>query len=153
MPVQGESRKYHKKHLFRMEIEGIPVSYWTTCSEIKAVVEVVEQHEGGNSEVADKSPGKVSYPNVTLTRGVTKNKDAFDWYGQVHNAADGTGEPDDSIKRNPVLVEVDRKGNTLRRITLNGAWPCEFGAGDWDGKASENVMESLTLCYQNFTIG
>ena len=45
-----------------------------------------------------------------------------------------------------------RQRATLRRWRLTGAWPVKFVAGEWDNNADENVIESVTLTYDVFTL-
>jgi hypothetical protein len=46
-------------------------------------------------------------------------------------------------------VEV---GRLLAHPPLSRAWPVQFGAGDWDNEADENVIESVTLTYDFFEL-
>ena len=150
MPVQGEPRRYDKKFLFAVEIAGLEVAHFETMSELSAEVGVVEQHEGGKSNVADQSPGKVKFNTVTLTIGSTDNTELYDWWLQVIDAASNSGEVDESYKRTVNLVQKDRNGSEKRRHKLFKAWPMKYIAGEWDAKAEENVIESVELTFLRF---
>ena len=49
-------------------------------------------------------------------------------------------------------MQQDRDGSPLRRWSLSGAWPVKFVAGAWDNESDENVIESVTLTYDFFTM-
>jgi phage tail-like protein len=150
MGVVGTPRSYDKKFLFAIEIDGLDVAWFETCSSLEAEIGVVEQHEGGGINVADQSPGKVKFPAVTLTVGATDNQELYNWWLQVIDAAADTGEPDDTYKKQAAIVQKDRDGTEKRRHTLYKAWPSKYKAGEWDAKAEENVIEEITLTYLRF---
>ena len=57
-----------------------------------------------------------------------------------------------NYKRNLDIVQQDRDGLTLRRWSLSLSWPVKFVAGEWDNESDENVIESVTLTYDFFTL-
>lgn len=148
MAVQGTPRNYDKKFLFGIEIDGLEVGWFESCSSLEAEIGVVEQHEGGTINVADQSPGKLKFSAVTLKIGATDNDDLYQWWLQVIDAAANSGEPDDGYKKNVSIVQKDRDGSEKRRHNLYEAWPSKFVFGEWDAKAEENVMEEVTLTFK-----
>lgn len=151
MAVIGTPRSFHKKFKFVIEIDSVASSGFQKCSELSSEVAKVEYSEGGTL-IPDKSPGRVSFPDVTLERGATKDEDLFKWYKDVANIAANAGLVDAKYKRNLDIVQQDRDGKTLRRWRLFNAWPCAFKAGEWDNEADENVIESVTLTYDYFDL-
>ncbi len=149
MPVIGTPRSYHKKFKFIVEIDGLTYAGFQKCSELSADVAKIEHHEGG-SLIPHKSPGRVTFSDVTLERGATKDEELFTWFKQVANVAANSGLVDDQYKRNGDVVQQDRDGKTLRRWKLAKAWPTKFVAGEWDNDADENVIEKMTLTYDFF---
>ncbi len=145
MAIVGVQRSFYRKFKYVVEIAGVAYAGFTTCSEIRVVAAVVEQWEGG-SLTADKAPGRVTCPNVTLARGATADRDLWLWMQQVVGADAMVIEPDHI--RTVDIVQQDRRGFELKRWTLVGAWPTEFKAGDWDNGADENVMEEVVLAYR-----
>lgn len=150
MAVTGNPRRYDKKFLWAVEIAGLEVAWFETCSELSSEIGVVEQHEAGVINVADQSPGKVKFPPITLTIGATDNTELYDWYIQVIDAAANSGEPDDDYKKNVSLVQKERDGTNKKRFNLFEAWPNKYVAGDWDAKAEENVIEQVELTYKRW---
>jgi phage tail-like protein len=151
MPVIGNPRTFHKKFKFIVEIDGVVSAGFQKCSELSVEVANVQYYEGG-SLIPNKSPGRLTFADVTLERGATSDKDLFDWLTQVADAAANAGLNEPAFKRNLDIVQQDRDGSTLRRWSLNGAWPVKFVAGDWDNEADENVIETVTLTYDFFEL-
>lgn len=151
MPILGTPRSYHHKWKFVVEIDGVSSAGFQKCSELSVEVASIEYHEGG-SMIPNKSPGRLKFADVTLERGATKDEDLWDWLSEVADAAANAGLSDPAFKRTVDIVQQDRDGSTLRRWRLFGVWPTKFVAGAWDNESDENVIESVTLTFDYFTL-
>lgn len=149
--VFGSPRKFHKKFKFVVEIDGFASAGFQKCSELSAEIAKVEYNEGGTL-IPDKSPGRVTYTDVTLERGVTVEQDFYDWFVDVADTSANTGSIDPAYKRTVDIIQQDRDGNALRRWRLFNAWPQKFTAGEWDNDADENTIEMLVLTYDLFQL-
>ena len=56
---------------FQLHISGIDLGDFTACSGLGARVEVERRPEGGDDAYARPVPGRITYPNVTLSRRLT----------------------------------------------------------------------------------
>jgi phage tail-like protein len=151
MPVIGTPRTFHKKFKFIVEIDGVASAGFQKCSELSVEVANVQYSEGG-ALIPNKSPGRLTFADVTLERGATEDQDLFDWLSEVADASANAGLNEPEFKRNLDIVQQDRDGSELRRWRLHNAWPVKFVAGDWDNEADENVIESVTLTYDFFEL-
>jgi phage tail-like protein len=151
MAIIGNPRSFHKKFKFIVEIDGVGHAGFQKCSELSVEVANVQYFEGG-SLIPNKSPGRLTYPDVTLERGATQDRDLYDWFQEVATAASGLGLTDAAYKRGLDIVQQDRDGSTLRRWSLSRAWPVKFVAGEWDNESDENVIEFTTLTYDYFEL-
>lgn len=151
MAVKGTPRSFDKKFAFIVEIEGIKVAKFTTCSELSFELAKVEQFEGG-ALTANKSPGRMVFTDITLERGVAYGDyDLYDWALLTANASKNAGLEDDEYKRPVDIIQLSRMGVPRRRYVLDGAWITKFVASaGWDNNADENVLESITLTYDVF---
>jgi phage tail-like protein len=150
MPIIGAPRSFHKRFSFVIESDLANAGF-QKCSELSVEVSSIDYYEGG-SLIPHKSPGRLKFADITLERGATKDQDLFDWMQQVADAAANAGLVESRYKRNVDIVQQDRDGSTLRRWSIAGAWPVKFVAGAWDNEADENVIESVTLTYDYFTL-
>ncbi len=73
------------------------------CSELSVEVAKVEYFEGG-SLIPNKSPGRLTFADVTLERGATQDRDLFDWLQDVAITSSGLGLVDPYYKRNLDVV-------------------------------------------------
>jgi phage tail-like protein len=151
MAVIGNPRSFHKRFKFVVEADQVSSTGFQKCSELSVEAANVQYFEGG-SLIPNKSPGRLTFSDVTLERGATQDQDLFSWFQDVAITSSGFGFPDIDYKRNLDIVQQDRDGSTLRRWSITGAWPVKFVAGEWDNESDENVIESLTLTYDFFEL-
>lgn len=149
MPVIGQSRSFHKKFKFVVEIDSFTYSGFRKCGALESETAVIEQYEGG-ALIPNKSLGRVKFADIMLERGATQDQDMFTWYKQVSNIAANSGLVDEAYKRNVAIRQQDRDGKTLRVWKVKKAFPSKFTAGEWDNDADENVIENITLTYDFF---
>lgn len=67
-------------YLFFVELEGLMVGLFTECSGIEAERKVEEIEEGGVNNYTHKLPGRVKYSNIILKRGLSLNRQLWDWF-------------------------------------------------------------------------
>jgi len=149
MSILGAPKTYHHRYRYIVEIDDFARAAFTKCSALEAEVGKVETWEGG-ALTAHKEPGRVTYSDVTLERGVTEDQDCYSWFKQVIAAYKDTGLVAPEFYRNLDIVQQDRAGNEVRRWSLEEAWPVKFVAGEWDNEADESVIEMLTLTFRLF---
>ncbi len=151
MPIIGKPRTFHKQFRFIVEIDSVAYAGYQSCSELTSEIAETQYFEGGSS-IPNKSPGRMTFSDVTLTRAaITGDSDMYLWHQQVSEAAANAGLAEPEFKRNLDIVQQDIDGRTVRRWRLFAAWPKTFTGGSWDNESDDNVMESVTLAFDYFT--
>lgn len=111
-----------------------------------------------------KYAGLSRYEPVILKRGVTKNRDLYDWLRLVNEElallvssqelTKDYGKPTRQSEeyRKDVIIEVlDREGEIVKGWYLINAWPSSYKPGDdLDASADQKLVEELTLTYELF---
>lgn len=136
---------YHKKYAFRVEIDGIDVASFRTAGPLKVNIGVVEENEGG-SLAPTKELGKVSFDNVTLSKGKTDSRELWDW---AKSAIEGD---DDAAEKDLAIVQTNRAGEEINRWEILSAKPAGFLAGEWDADAEENIIEEMELSIESYDL-
>ena len=159
--TQVKPRSYHVKFKFLIEDGGFVSAGFNKCSELSVEAAKIAYYEGC-SLISHKSPGRLTYSDITLERGATEDEDMNDWFKTVgvasvtptktQGAGAGSGTKDIDYKRNLSIVQLDRDGETLRRWNIFGAWPTKYVAGEWDNDSDEKVIEMVTLPYDYFEL-
>ena len=144
MPVTGSPRNYHQRFRFRVEIGGLTSAAFQSCSELSAEAATIEQWEGGTT-LAEKRPGRITIPDITLERGATTDLELWNWFKEVSNLVSKSGLVIPEYERSFDIVQLDRDNSVLLRWRVYRAYPNKFVAGAWDNTADENVIQSVTL--------
>jgi phage tail-like protein len=130
---------------FDVQIDGVSVATFTGCSGLTATYEAFEWKEGGDNGTVVHLPGRLSYGNVKLTRGVdTDSGKLAAWFSQ---------QQQQPARRTAVIQLYDGNRSMVTSWKLEGAWPvCYTGptlATGQDGQAV--AVESLELSHQGFS--
>jgi phage tail-like protein len=132
---------------FAVEISGIQEARFTECSGFEAKLDVEEYKEGGLNDYVHKLPGRRSFSNLTLKRGVISSVELWEWLHRVTTKAEKKDE-----KKNMSVVLYNAKADEVLRWNLIGAYPIKWSAPSMQTDQSSVLVESLELAYQEFTI-
>jgi phage tail-like protein len=143
--MAGARRDPFKNYSFLVEIDGIASSAFKSVSGLAAEAEVIEYREGSDPiSSSRKLPGRVRYPNVRLSRGLTTSRDLWDWWETVVN---GTVE-----RRNVAITLLDDSRTPVLRWLLRDAWVAKFEAPELDASANEVAIETLELAHERLEL-
>lgn len=149
MAVLGQVTRFQHKYRFRVRIDDFSHARFQTCSELSVEAAKIEHWEGG-SLIPYKEPGRLTFTDITLERGVTVNRDMYNWFLRVADAVQNGGSIIPRFKKNLDIVQIGRNKSVRRRWTLLNAWPTKFVAGEWSNDDDGVVIESVTLTYDLF---
>jgi len=135
---------WYKKFSFIIEIDGIARAAFVRCSELAVEAANVAYREGGRLH-PHNAPGTVTFPELTLERGVTDDFDLYNWFKDTFDAGAGTGLTTPDLYRTFDIVQLDRSGNEVERYTVYDAYCRRYAAGDWDNDADETRIESVVI--------
>jgi phage tail-like protein len=128
---------------FLVEIDGVASAGFAEADLPAGRIETIEYREGADkTSAARKLPGRVSYENVVLRRGLSGRTDLYDWWRAVRD-----GAPD---RRNVAIVLLDEARQPVQRWLLRDAWPARLAYGALDAAKNEVAIESLELTYESF---
>lgn len=118
---------------------------FTEATGMSRELETVTVVEGGENRFVHKLPGRASYPNLILKRGMMMDTALRDWFHAAIYEFD----------INPITVWLkllNDEGEPLQTFTFYKAWPKKWSISDFKSTSSELVIESVELCYQYFEI-
>jgi phage tail-like protein len=135
-----------KNYSFLVEIDGIASSAFKSVSGLAAEAEVIEYREGSDPVSSSrKLPGRVRYPNVRLSRGLTTSRDLWDWWQTV---VDGTVE-----RRNVAITLLDDSRTPVLRWLLREAWVAKFEGPEFDASKNEVAIETIEQAHERLVGG
>ena len=130
---------------FGLEIEGKLAGYFTNVGGIGSESEVVE-HKVVNSETGEtiiqKIPGRLTWTEVTLKRGVTSNIDVWQWRQQVVE-----GKVEDA-RTNCSIIAYNQANEPIARWNFTSAWPSKVTGPDLNSGSAEYMVEEMVIVHE-----
>jgi len=125
---------------------------WTEVSGLSFTVSVVEHQEGGENGFVHKFPGPLSFPNITLTRGVTPNDGFHEWIKSIEPT--GNAPKQRVVPRFNVSINLlsARGTDILRTWTLRDAFPVSWTGPSFTASSDSYLTEQLVLAHHGFTV-
>lgn len=134
---------------FLFEVDGIEIGQFREVNGLSVDVAVETVEEGGENQFVHKLPGRLSWPNITLKRGVIKSDSLFKWLSQT--AGEGYAGNGNKLERRTVaitLVSVD--GTRVREWSLADAFAVKWSGPSFAVTASDNATEELEIAHHGF---
>ena len=134
-------------------VEATPLcrGEFTECDGLEMTVEPKTVREGGNNTKQIHLVGPVSYGNLTLKRGMTRNQDLWKWFSAA------VASPAATAKRRGALagaeiVMADASGAGSVRYRLYDCLPIKLKASPLNAKDGVVAVEEMQIAYSYFTI-
>lgn len=124
---------------FLVEIGGVSYGIFRECSGFGSEVAVVDNAQGG-SLVAQKLPGRVTYPKIVLKWGLTDDEKLYQWH---HDVVQGRIDRKDGS-----IVALDRQAQEVARWNFFSAWPSKWDGPDFNATSDELAIETLELTHE-----
>ena len=130
---------------FLVEIDGIVTAGFSECSGLSSETEVIEYREGNERTLGvRKIPGLTRYGNVTLRRGITTNRDLWDWRQTV---IDGQVSC-----RTVAITLLDESATPVMRWSLREAWIVKIEGPLLRARGNEVAIESIELAHEGLRL-
>jgi phage tail-like protein len=130
----------------------------------KATVKSIPYRENIDNQRFIQVPGLVTYTPITLSRGVTSNRNLYDWYrlvneelallavaGELSRDTQYSPTQEDNFRKDVILEVLDREGTPIKAWYMFNAWPSSYAPGDsLDASSETKLIEEITLTYEMF---
>lgn len=131
----------YKDFRFQVEIDGIASSRFLECTGLGSEVAVIEFREGGDPTAVRKLPGRASFSDITLKRGITESRDLYDWHRSLLQ-----GQID---RRNGQIILLDDAGAEVVRWVFSEAWPRKWEGPELNALSNELAIETFVLACES----
>lgn len=128
---------------FRVEIDGIVRSRFTSVEGMGSEVDVVEEREGSDPRHSHKVPGSVHTHNLVLRWPTDDNRELNDWHQHI---LDGQAD-----RRQGAIVLLDQAGNERVRWNFVAGWPTKWQGPSLNAEGDDLAIETLELTYEGIT--
>jgi phage tail-like protein len=117
------------------------------CDGLEMSMEVKTIREGGNNGRQIRLSGPVAYGQLVLKRGMTKDRDMWDWFDDVSN--------DPSLRASAEVVMFSSAQGTYEeqaRFILSGCLPVKLKAPPLNAKEGLIAIEELQVAYESLVL-
>ncbi len=130
---------------FYVEISGIVTAEFTECSGLDMTREVKEYQEGGTNDFVYKLPGRTSYSNITLRRGITYTRELWDWYM--------AGLYDGKVKRiNFSIILGNGELKKVKQWDVFEAFPVKWSGADLSTETLQVALETIEIAHHGINL-
>jgi phage tail-like protein len=124
---------------------------FTECDGLEMTVEPKTVREGGNNTRQIHLVGPVTYGNLTLKRGMTRNQDLWKWFNAaVASPAAPSGQR--GLLAGAEIVMADSSSQGSVRYQLYDCLPIKLKASPLHAKDGLVAIEEMQIAYSYFTI-
>jgi phage tail-like protein len=117
------------------------------CDGLEMTMEIKTIREGGNNGRQIRLSGPMSYGQLVLKRGMTKDSDLWDWFNDVND--------DPSLRATAEVVmfsSEEGKYEERARFTLTGCVPVKLKAPPLNAKDGLIAIEELQVAYEKLEL-
>jgi phage tail-like protein len=134
---------------FLVKIDGQEIGHFTEVNGLELSIEVEEVEEGGVNSFVHKLPGRMSWPNITLKRGITQSDNLLAWMQK--SSGDGfTGEGDKVTRSTMGITMLSQSGSPLREWSVEGAIPIKWTGPSFASSDDDAPSEELEIAHHGF---
>lgn len=150
--TSGDSSFYDKgpsTATFLVEVDGNPIGRFTEASGLEVEVEVETYEEGGQNGFVHKFPGRMTWPNLVLKRGVTESDNLMTWLNK--SSGEGFTGAQNKLTRSTMAVTLISAGGTrLRSWNFEGAFPIKWNGPSFATSSDDLPEEELEIAHHGF---
>jgi len=131
---------------FYVEIDGLVEGAFIECSGLKAEREVIKVNEGGANSYSHHLPGRVTYGDLTLRKGVMFSIELWDWF--FEGAQDGYG-----LLRDMTIIQYSSYFNIPARwYNITDAFPTSWEGSSLRTDSNQLSVETITLTFKTLEV-
>lgn len=135
---------------FLFEVDGQTIGRFMEVGGLSVDVSVENIEEGGENGFVHHLPGRMTWPNLTLKRGVTQSDNLFAWMRKSSGeqfAANGNK----LTRSTGAITLISNTRTRLRAWNIIDAFPVKWSGPTLAAGSSESAVENLEITHHGFT--
>ncbi len=134
---------------FLFEVDGIEIGLFASVVGLEVSSRFVEVVEGGQNGFVHRLPGRLEWPTITFTRGLTDADALFDWMNKT--AGEGFAAAGSKLVRSTgAITAIAGSGARLRAWSLEGVYPIRWSGPRFGIDDSDPLTEELEIAHHGF---
>lgn len=134
---------------FLLAVDGVEIGRFGQVRGLEVTVNAEEYTEGGVNGYTHRLPGRATWPNVVLKRGVTQSDALFEWMSRT--VGDGFSAAGNKVERcTGAITILGQDGTMLRSWELEGVFPVAWRGPELAADSAAGADEELELAHHGF---
>ena len=134
---------------FLFEVDGVDIGRFEEVSGLEVSIETEDIPEGGQNSFIHKMPGRMSWPNIVLKRGVTKQDNLLSWFNES-SGEQFSANGNKLVRKSAAITLLDRAGKRLRSWDFTDAYPVKWTGPRFAAGSSDAADEELEITHHGF---
>jgi phage tail-like protein len=133
---------------FVVQLDSIGLGAWNSCDGLGCEVVVEQREEGGNNGFVWQLPTRIKYPNIKLTRPLTKDTEKVaKWFADwVRRGARWSGAGD----KTGFIQAMTADGTVVARWGLLGVVPVRWTGPSLSPDSPKVATETIEIAHHGF---
>lgn len=128
---------------FLVKADDCTIGRFAHCHGLAAEYEIEEYAEGGQNAFVHKLRGRMRYPNLVLSRGITHETGLMDWFLKTKSAG----------KRGSISVSLlGPDGSPVRKWGFESAFPVRWEGPVLNARSHTAATETLEIAHRGFVL-
>jgi phage tail-like protein len=134
---------------FLVEVDGVEIGRFMEITGLEVEVGVESIEEGGENGYSHKLPGRMSWPNLVLKRGITQNDGLLEWLNK--SSGEGfTGQGNKLNRSSAAITLMGPGGKRIRAWNFDGAFPIKWRGPSFAADSTDMAVEELEIAHHGF---
>ena len=134
---------------FLFEVDGVEIGLFASVRGLQVTSQTENIVEGGQNGFTHRMPGRLEWPNITFSRGLTDADALFEWMNKT--AGEGFAAAGNKITRSTgAITAMSTDGSRLRSWSLEGVFPVRWTGPDFSVASDSPLTEELEIAHHGF---
>ena len=134
---------------FLVEVDGVEIGRFMEISGLEVTVETQDIAEGGQNSFVHKVPGRMTWPNIRLKRGITQTDSLLKWLNK--SSGEKFAESGNTLTRHTAAITlIGPNAKRLRAWEFDGAFPVKWTGPNFAVSSNEMAVEELEITHHGF---
>jgi len=135
---------------FLFEVDGLEIGRFSEVSGLEVEIGVENIEEGGQNGFVHRLPGRMTWPNISLKRGITQTDNLFEWVNK--SSGEQFASAGNKLTRSTAAITlIGPAGTRLRAWNFVEAFPVKWKGPDFAADATGHAAEQLEIAHHGFT--
>jgi phage tail-like protein len=134
---------------FLFEVDGVTIGSFMEVSGLEVSVETEDVVEGGQNSFVHKLPGRMTWPNITLKSGITRQDALLSWLNES-SGEQFTANGNRVNRKSAAITLLDRTGARIISWNFVDAFPVKWTGPSFAAESADAPTEQLEIAHHGF---